>query len=204
MQAQYSSLATDVSVLRSFTKGSKFWAFGQTVQAHYHFAEKTTAYAWVSYYTAGHFKNNLSAFAKDSSASPQQLDVTAKSSLRFRQISLGFRHYLKGAYNSETAWNLYGLAGFGLLLMKAANTYNIPVNTAQYTAPQQALAGTKNIVRLTADVGLGVEAVLGAGVYFYVDARTWIQASRFRSPYLFNNAVPRAVVLSGGIRILFD
>lgn len=202
--AQYSSITTDVSVLRSFTRGSHFWAFGQTVQAQYHVAQKTTAYAWVSYYTAGNFKNKLSAFATDSFTSPQRLDYSVNSSLRYRQISLGFRHYFKGAYNTETTWNLYGLGGFGLLLIKATNNYNKTVYTAQYAVSQQALAGTKNIVRLTADVGLGAESLLGSGIYLYADVRTWIQASRFRSPYLYNNAVPRVVVLSGGIRILFD
>lgn len=202
--AQASSIATDVSVLRSLTKGSRFWAFGQTVQVQYHFSEKTTAYAWVSYYTAGHFKNQLSAIGIDSIASPPQLDLTTKGTLRYRQISVGIRHYFKGAYNNETTWNLYSLTGFGLLLMKAANTYNTTIDTAHYIVSPPVLAGTKNIVRLTADVGLGIETVLGSGVYFYTDVRTWIQASRFKSPYLYNNAVPRVIILSGGIRILFD
>lgn len=204
LHAQYSSIGTDVSILRSVTKGSRFWAFGQTVQGHYHFTEKTTAYAWVSYYTAGHFKNRLTALGKDSIANPQQLDLTANSTLRYRQISVGIRHYFKGAYNSETTWNLYSITGFGLLLIKATNSFNTPVDTAHYTLPHVLLAGTKNMVRLTADVGLGIETVLGSGVYFYTDARTWIQASTFTSPYLYNNDVPRVIILSVGIRILFD
>lgn len=203
LHAQYTSLTTDVSVLRSFTKGSHFWAFGQTVQGHYHFSEKTTGYAWVSYYTAGHFKNTLSAIGKDSIANPQQLAFSTQSSLRFRQISLGIRHYFIGAYNNENTWNLYSITGFGLLLAKATNTYSTNVDTAHYTVPQ-VLPGTKNIVRLTADLGLGFETVLGAGVYFYADARTWVQASSFASPYLYNNDVPRVVILSTGIRVLFD
>lgn len=202
--AQYSSIATDVSILRSVTRGSSFWAFGQTVQAQYHINPATTAYAWVSYYSNGVFKNRLPAFATNNAISPRQLDYTVKSSLRFRQISLGFRRYLKGAYNSETTWNLYGLAGFGLLLLKATNSYNQPVDTALYIVPQKAIAGTKNLVRLTADVGLGAEMLLGSGIYLYADVRTWIQASRTSSAYLYNDAVPRVVIVSGGIRILFD
>ena len=154
--------------------------------------------------SCGRFKNQQVALAKDSATMPQQVAYSTSSSLRFRQISLGFRHYFKGAYNSETTWNLYGLGGFGLLLIKATNTPNITVDTAQYQVPQQAVAGTKNVVRLTADLGLGVETILGSGVYLYADARTWIQASGFSSPYLYNNAVPRVVILSGGIRILFE
>ena len=204
LQAQYSSLATDVSLLRSVTKGSRFWAMGQTVQALYHIAPKTTAYAWVSYYTNGNFKNNFVALGKDSAVMPQHVGYLTRSSLRFRQVSLGFRHYFKGAYNNETTWNLYGLGGFGLLLIKASNTPSMSVDTAQYNVPQQALPGTKNVVRLTADVGLGFETLLGSGIYLYADARTWIQASRFSSPYLYNNAVPRVLILSGGVRILFE
>jgi hypothetical protein len=204
LRAQYSSLATDVSILRSFTKGSSFWAIGQTVQGQYHFTEKTAGYASVCYYTNGRFKNRLTAVATDSTVTPQQLEYITKSTLRFRQVSLGFRHYFKGAYNSESTWSLYGIAGFGLLLIKATNSYNTSVDTALYSVPQQALAGTKNIVRLTADVGLGVETLLGSAIYLYADVRTWIQASRFPSPYLYTNAVPRVAVLSGGVRILFD
>jgi hypothetical protein len=203
-QAQYSSVATDVTLLRSFTKGSRFWAIGQTVQAQYHFNNQTAGYAWVSYYTTGHFKNHLAAVGKDSSVMPQLLPFTVQGSLRFRHISLGLRHYFKGASNSETGWSLYGLGGFGLLLIKAGNSYNPSVDTARYIVPQQPLAGTKNVVRLTADVGLGVETVLGAGIYLYADARTWIQSTRYRSPYLYNQAVPRVVVLSAGLRVLFE
>lgn len=201
--AQYSSLSTDVSVLRSVSKGQHFWAFGQTVQAQYHTGPKTTLYAWVSYFTNGKFKNKLTAFATDA-ATPQQLDYTVKGSLRFRQVSLGVKHYFHGAYNNETTWNLYSITGFGLLLIKAENSYNQPVDTAHYAVPQQAIAGAKNIVRLTADVGLGAETLLGSGIYLYGDVRTWIQASRTPSPYLYNQAVPRVVVLSAGLRILFD
>jgi hypothetical protein len=204
LQAQYVSVATDASILRSFTKGSKFWAFGQTVQAQYHVTPKTTAYAWVGYYTTGRFENTLSAIAVDSSVSPQRLDYKVNGSLRYRQISLGLKHYLKGAYNSEATWNLYGITGFGLLMVKATNAYAQPVNETLYLVPQQAWSGSKTIVRLTADVGLGVETMLGAGTYLYTDVRTWIQTTRFRSPYLYNNAVPRVVVVSGGLRILFD
>lgn len=202
-RAQYGSIATDVSVLRSFTKGSRCFAFGQTVQALYHVNEKTTAYAWVSYYTPGKFKNQIEAVAKDATTQPQQVFATSRSSLRYRHISLGFRHYITGAYNSEAPFSIYGLGGFGLLLIKAENAYDAPVDTLQYQ-PLQAREGTKNLVRLTADVGLGVESLLGSGVYLYADARTWIQASRFPSPYLYNNAVPRVLIVSAGVRILFD
>lgn len=204
LQAQHSSITTDVSLLRSFTRGSRFWAFGQTVQAQYHFTPKTTGYAWVSYYTTGRFRNALSAIAKDTATIPQQLQFTVNGSLRFRQLSLGLRQYLKGAYNSETEWSLYALGGFGVLGIQVNNVYDPTMDTAHYVPPQRPLAGTKNVVRLTADVGLGAETLLGGGIYLYADARTWIQSTRYRSPYLYNQAVPRVLVLSAGMRILFD
>jgi hypothetical protein len=202
--AQYGSIATDVSLLHNFTQGSKFFAIGQTVQGLYHFDPKTSAYAWICYYTPGRFENNFSAVSKDSAVTPQQLSYSTTSSLRYRQFSVGLRHYFKGSYNSETTWNLYGLAGFGLLMVKAENTYNPPVDTALYIVPQQSIAGTENIVRLTADLGLGMETLLGGGIYLYADARTWIQTTRFVSPYLYAQAVPRVLILSAGVRILFD
>jgi len=204
LRAQTSSIATDVSMLRSVTKGSKFWAFGQTVQAQYHFTPKTTAYAWLAYYTTGNFKNSLSATARDSVVAPQRLAYIARSTLRYRHVSVGIKQYLKGASNNEGDWNLYSITGFGLLLMKAANTYSQPVDTTLYAVPQKAIAGSKDLVRLTVDIGLGAELLLGSGIYLYGDVRTCIQASRFPSPYLYNNAVPRVVVLSSGIRVLFD
>lgn len=202
--AAQASIATDVSLLRSFTKGSSFWAVGQTVQAQYHFTEKTTAYAWVCYYTNGRFKNALTAAATDALTQPQLLPYTTHTTLRTRQLSLGIKQYVKGAYNSEAPLSLYALAGFGLLSLKPENTYSIPVDTARYTVPQKGVAGGATVVRLTADVGIGAETLLGSGIYWYGDVRTWIQASRFPSPYLYNNATPRMAIVSTGLRILFD
>ncbi len=204
VQAQSVSIATDISLLRNFTPGSHFTAMGQTVQALYHIAPKTTGYAWINYYTPGNFKNILTATARDSATVPQTLNYTARSSIRFRHISLGLRRYITGRYNADGGLSLYALGGFGLLLIKAANTYSTPVNAAVYTIPQKSVAGTLNFVRLTADVGLGAETLLGGGIYLYGDLRTWVQASRYPQPYLYNQALPRVAILTGGIRILFE
>ena len=132
-----------MSLLYNFTEGSKFFAIGQTIRGLYHFEPKTSAYAWISYYTPGHFENDFLAVSKDSAATPQQAPYSTSSSLRFRQFSVGLRHYIKGSYNNEGTWNLYGLGGFGLLLIKAENTYNTTIDTAAYKVPQQSIDGTR-------------------------------------------------------------
>jgi hypothetical protein len=197
------SLSTDAGVLRSFSEGQRFWAFGQTVWANFHFDTKWTGYAAICYYTNGRFKNRLTATAKDS-AQPARLDYAIRSNVRFRQLSLGFKYYLKGGYNNEESWNLYGVGGFGLLFGSVENFYSQTIDSSEYSIPQQSLEGSADFKRLTLDLGLGAEALLGASVYLYADLRTWIPASDFPSPYLYNNNMPRNISVSGGIRVLFD
>ena len=198
------SIATDASFLRNLSKNQKFWAFGQTVQGNFHFSRKQSAYAWICYYTNGKFKNALTATAKEPNTLPKNINYISHSSLRYRQISFGLKHYFKGSYNNEESWNLYGLGGFGLLLSKVENTFNQTIDTAKYVIPQQAIAGSGNFKRLTFDIGLGGEIMLGSGIYLYSDVRTWIPASDYPSPYLYNNNTPRIIALHTGIRILFD
>ena len=198
------SIATDVSILRSFTPGHRFWSFGQAVQGIYHLQPTESLYAQVSYYTNGKSKNALEATAKDAATLPQTVGYTAYSSVRLRHLSLGWQHYFVGAYNSELGWNLYGRAGFGLLAGRVENRHHHAVDTTLYHLPQQALAGSAHFKRLTFDVSLGTEIILGAGVYLYTDVRTWIPASHFPSSYLYNNNLPRTLMVNGGIRVLFD
>src|SRR5687767_5503226 len=155
------SLSTDASLLRSFSEGQKFWAFGQTVSGNFHFNPQWTGYASVCYYTNGRFKNSFTAAAKDT-AQPALLDYTSRSNVRYRQLSLGLKYYLKGMYNNEESWNLYGLGGFGLLFGKVENFYSLAIDTAAYTVPQQSLEGSADFKRLTLELGLGAEALLGA------------------------------------------
>ncbi|MGV3658064.1 MAG: hypothetical protein ACO1NX_08920, partial [Chitinophagaceae bacterium] len=109
-----------------------------------------------------------------------------------------------GSYNRETDWNLYGTAGFGLLAGRADNTPNQTIDADLYTTPQVAIAGGDHFKRLTFDVSLGTEMVLGAGIYLYTDVRTWIPASGYPSPFLYNNNLPRTLMVNGGIRVLLD
>ena len=205
IQAQNAiSIATDASILRSFSEGQKFWSFGQTVQGFFHMQPRGSFYAQVGYYTNGKSKNPLQATAKDIGTAPQRLDYTAYSSVRLRHISLGWQHYFVGAYNNEESWNLYGTVGFGLLAGRAENRYDQTIDTALYNVPQKAIAGSEHFKRLTLDVSLGAEIMLGAGIYLYTDVRTWIPASDYPSPYLYNNNLPRTGMVNGGIRVLLE
>lgn len=198
------SIATDVSILRSLSPGQTFWSFGQTVQGIFHIKPQGSFYAQVGYYTNGKSKNPLSATAKELTTTPQRLGYTAYSSVRMRHISLGWQHYFVGTYNNEESWNLYGTAGFGLLAGRAENRYDKVIDTALYEVPQKALSGSAQFKRLTLDLSLGAEIMLGGGIYLYTDVRTWIPASDYPSPYLYNNNVPRTLMVNGGLRILLE
>ena len=203
--AQY-SVATDGSLLRNLNEQQKFWAFGQTVQLNFYPAgEKNAVYAWVSYYTTGKFENNFMASAKDPLTNPQQIQYRANTHLRYRHLSLGWKHYFIGTYNSENIWNAYGYAGFGLLLGKATNGFDKLVDSALYTIPQPR-EGSSAFKRMTADLGLGVEIPLGATVYVYTEARTWIPSSHYPSEYLYksNYNIPAVVAINLGLRVLIE
>lgn len=198
------SVATDVSLLHSFSKGQHFNAIGQTVQYQYHFEKKKSIYVQVSYHTAGNYSNNLFGTAKNPLTIPQRLNYTASSQLHYRQFSVGGKYFFKGAADAEQAFNIYGMAGFGLLFAKVDNSFDKSVDTAIYQIPQRAIAGSATVRRLTFDVGVGGEFLLGGGIYFYTELRTWLPASDYQSPYLYNNDIPRVLMLNGGIRLLID
>ncbi len=200
----YFSIATDLSILRSFSPKQRFFALGQTVQGNWHFTSKESAYAWISYYTNGKFRNNMTAKGIDSTANPQQFNYTLFSNLRFRQISVGWKHYFKGSFNSDNSINIYGTAGFGLLLARATNTYSQYVDTSKYATTVYTTPGVGKFRRLTFDLGLGTEIPVGADIYLYTELRTWLQASDYPSPFLVNNNAPRILAINGGIRILLE
>ena len=206
MAQRSTSITTDLSLLRSFSKGQEFSVVGQTIQFQYHFTPVESGYAWVSYFSPGNFKNTLTAQAKDPlTTTPFATNFGVKSQLRFRQVSLGWKHYFKGASNGEEElFHVYGTAGFGLLVSRIENSYDQTIDTTLYIVPQQSLSGEKDFRRLTFDLGLGSEFQIGGGIYLYADLRTWLRASTSPSPYLYNNKAPQVFILSGGLRILFD
>lgn len=200
------SLATDASALRNLSKQQKFWAFGQTVQLNFYPAgEKNAVYAWISYYTTGDFKNDFVATAKNPLTNPQEVFYTVKTDMRYRQVSIGWKHYFIGGYNSENMWNFYGYAGFGLLLGKASNSYNKSIDSALYTT-EQPVEGSSAFKRLTIDGGLGTEFPLGATVFVYSEVRTWLPSSHYPSEYLYkdNHNIPSIVAINLGLRVLIE
>jgi len=182
----------------------EFTAIGQMVRGDLHLSPKASVYGSIAYFTGGKFKNTLTALAYYPATSPQQVDYTAESTLHYRNISLGVRHFFKGAYNSVDTWNLYGTAGFGLLLGAAENTHSPQVDTALYEKPPLSAEGTGDFRRLTLDLSVGAETQVGGGVFLYAEAKTWLRASTYPSPYLYNQKAPNVAILGVGLRILID
>jgi hypothetical protein len=198
------SIATDISVQISFKKEQRFWTKGQHVIIDWHFTPKGGAYASVCYFSNGNFKNLLSATAKSPATSPQQIFFSNKAQVRLEQISLGWQHYFIGTDDAENGWNLYCIAGFGLIFGKATNNYSTIIDTSLYNAPQQPANGSGHFKRLTLDLGLGWEVPVGGDLYFYSEGKIWIPTTDYPSKYLFvNNNAPLVASISAGLRILF-
>lgn len=197
------SLSTDASLLHSLKKGQRYWALGQTVTGHCNFTDKEGLYVWFSYYSNGKFTNRLTASAKDTATVPRQVNYSNDAKLRFSHVSIGWKHYLKGAYNAEEKWNLYGYAGFGLLFGAAENIHSVSIDTAIYSLP--VLRGKGHFKRLTLDLGLGYEVPAGGDVFFYGEARAFIPTTDYPSQYLFvNDDAPLSGTFNLGVRILFQ
>jgi hypothetical protein len=197
------SFASDISFMRNFSPQQKFWALGGTIQSNLHFNSKQSAYAWISFYTPGSFKNNFTATAKSSATFPSSLPFKASAKWRNNEVSLGWKHFFKGSFDAENGWNAYGLAGFGLLFANVENNFSPSVDTSLYLTPTR--SGNSKFYRLTFDLGAGLEYPMGAGFFLYSDVRTWLPASDYPSPYLHSNKnVPLSFMISAGMRILFD
>lgn len=196
------SIATDLGLQRSFKKEQQYWAGGHTIQAQFHFSPKDGAYAWVSYHTNGKFNNNVTATAKSIATVPQQINYTNNAVMRFKHISIGWKRWLKGTFNAEAGWNIYGYAGFGVLLGRVDNSHSVSIDTVVYNVPVR--SGKANFKRLTLDLGLGWEAPLGADVFIYAEGRAWVPTTDYPSKYIFvNDNAPLVGMFNVGIRILF-
>jgi hypothetical protein len=198
------SASTNLLVLRSFKKDQRFWAVGQDIFVDWHFTNKGGAYASLSYSSNGNFTNQLSATAKTSTTSPQDISFTNKAQLRLNQISLGFKHYFVGTTDAEVNWNLYSITGFGLMFGRVTNSYSTSIDTSLYNAPGQPISGKGHFKRLTLDLGLACEVPLAAEIYLYANGKVWIPTSDYPSKYLFvNDNAPLVGMLGLGIRMLF-
>ncbi|MEO5564125.1 MAG: hypothetical protein ABIR18_11835 [Chitinophagaceae bacterium] len=197
------SLATDVNVLRSIRKQQHFWAIGQTVTANFHFTPKEAFYVWFVYYTNGKFDNHLNADAKLAATTPQQIAYTNNAVMTFKQLSLGWKHYFIGSFDSEDKWNFYGSAGLGLMLGRVENTHSVVVDTATYNVP--VFAGKANFKRLTFDIALGYEKPVGGDIFLYAEGRLLAPMTDYPSDYIYiDRNAPLTTSLNLGIRILFD
>src|SRR5687768_4265948 len=160
-QVQF-SMATDLGLQRSFKKEQQYWAGGHTTHLHFHFTPKDGAYIWMSYHTPGKFSNDVTATAKSPSTTPQQVNYINNAEMRFKHFSIGWKRYLKGSSSMEYGWGLYAYAGFGILLGRVVNSHSAVLDTSLYHVPVR--SGKANFKRLTADLGLGWEAPIGADV----------------------------------------
>ena len=197
------SIATDLDFQHSFKKEQRYWAFGQTAQVQFHLTSKESIYAWFAYYSNGKFHNDLSATAKSTATNPQQINYVNNALMRYKHISVGWKHYWKGAYVSEEEWNFYSYAGFGLMLGRIENSYSVSIDTAIYNVPVR--SGKTNFKRLTLDLGLGWEIPLGADVFLFNEIRVLVPTTDYPSDHIFvNKNAPLMGSLNFGIRILFD
>lgn len=202
-QKAHFSLSTDLALQHSFKKEQRYWSVGQTVQANFAFTAKDGISAFLSYYSNGKFNNNLDAVAKSFSTSPQQIHFVNKALMRYKHITVGWKHYLKGNFENEESWSMYGFAGLGLTMGRIENSHSVNIDTADYSVP--VYKGKANFKRLTFDLCLGWERMLGGGIYFYNEARMEIPTTDYPSSYLFvNKNAPLMGTLNFGIRITFN
>jgi hypothetical protein len=196
------SVATDLGLQRSFKKEQQYWAAGHTIQLQFNFSPKDGVYAWVSYHTNGKFGNNVTATAKSPATFPQQINYVNNAVMRFKHVSIGWKRYLKGAFNMEEGSGIYSYAGFGILLGRVDNSHSVPIDTVVYNVPVR--SGKANFKRLTLDLGLGWEAPLGADVFVYAEGRVWVPTTDYPSKYIFvNDNAPLVGMFNVGVRILF-
>jgi hypothetical protein len=168
----------------------------------FHLTPKNGVYVLFAYYSPGGFKNNLTATAKSAVTNPQQINFINKGKMSLKELSIGWRKYLKGRPDLETGWSLYSNAGFGLLLGRVDNSHSPLTDTALYAVP--VLSGKADFKRLTLDLGLGWEVPIGGDLYFYTEGKVWIPTTNYPSKYIFvNSNAPLVGMLSAGIRIIF-
>ena len=188
----------------NFSRNQNFFAVGQTIQFNVHFSAKETFYTWFLYHSPGRFENSFIANAKSPTTNPSQISYLVKGTWDMKEFSLGWKHYFKESFDANFDWNLYGIAGLGIMFTDAENTLDRPFDTTLYAPAPTPVIGSGTITRLTVDLGLGGEIPLGGEFYVYGDARTYLPASSYPSPYLHDTKnVPLPIMINFGVRILF-
>jgi len=196
------SLSTDVDLIRSFKKDQRYWSLGQSLTGHFNFTPTDGFYVWFAYSNYGKFTKQLAATAKSGVTIPQEVNYTNYAKLRFNHISMGWKHYLKGVYNAEDSWNIYGYAGFGLMFGIVKNTHSVAIDSADYDIP--VWNGKGKFKRLTLDLGLGYEIPVGGDISFYMEGRVMVPTTDYPSNYLLiNENAPLIGSVNVGLRLLF-
>jgi len=196
------SIVTDLTGQHNFKKGQEYTSIGQTLQALFHITAKDGIFISFSYYSNGHFKNDLVATARSGNTVPSQIRYVNSAKMRLKELSLGWRKYLVGNAETETGYNFYVYAGFGLELGRVINTHSVNIDTALYSLP--VLPGTANFKRLTIDPGVGIEHYLLADFSAYAEFRAWIPTTDYPSKYIFvTDKAPFVGMLCVGLRIIF-
>ena len=197
------SIATDFNLQRSFKKGTQYWAVGQILSAQLHFSSKDAGYAWLGYFSNGRFSNQVLATPKIPISSLPGLPYTSNTRMRFKHVSLGWKHYLLGDAMTERRPGAYTLAGLGILLGLVQNDHAEAIDTNSYYLP--VLPGRQNFKRMTLDLGIGGEYYLGADLYIFGEAKAIIPMTDAPNRYLLDNKyTPYTGSLSVGFRILFN
>lgn len=206
MQAQVKfSLATDVSLLHNFETTQKFTVIGQTLIPQWHLDKKTTVYAWLSYHSNGTYKTDLTAIAKSSTTQPQTISFVNESEMRLRQISIGIKQYLIGAYEKLEGFSFYGGGGFGLIHGRVFNTFSKAIDTSLYAIQNDMANGQGDFKRMTFDITVGFDFPVSYEIFIYTEARVHIPTTDYPTKYLLKNS--NAPFLGGinlGLRVLFN
>jgi hypothetical protein len=125
--------------------------------------------------------------------------------MKIRQISVGIIKYLTGSFKKLEKFNLYGSAGFGLMMGNASNTFSLKVDTLLYNVQNKIINGAGNFKRLSFDLSGGWELPISYEIFWYAEARLQIPTTGYPSDYLLkNNNAPFLGSVNLGIRVLFN
>ena len=167
--------------------------------------KKTTLYAWFSYHANGKYHNNLVATAKSPATQPQAMSFTSNSQMRLRQFSLGIKKYFVGSFERLDKFNLYGAAGFGLIIGTASNSFSRSIDTSLYSIQNNVVNGSGDFKRLTLDILGGAEFPVSYEIFVYSEIRMHIPTTNYPNSYLLKNSnAPFLAGINLGIRILFS
>jgi hypothetical protein len=206
LQAQVKfSAATDISLLHNFDDKQKFTVVGQSVIPQWHVDKRTTLYAWFTYHANGRYNNTLLATAKTPATQPQTISFVNKSEMRLRQFSLGVKKYFIGSFEELEGFNLYGAAGFGLIIGTASNNFSTNIDTSLYNIQNNVVHGSGDFKRLSLDLVGGVEFPVAFETFVYSEIRMHIPTTDYPNNYLLKNSnAPFVAGINLGIRVLFN